>query len=319
MAVTFDFEVGGWDLWFTLPALSTGQWVKATFDGSAFTSADRDDAGREGAFKIERTADGFELSLLCTAGDTVEVFEYACSPAGAVEVRVMSHNKAISVTLNGMWAHTFWLAYVRHAVDPVVYLNASGAITVTDVRLVELYDGNEDVFIDVDGSSANALASTFGRRPIRTWPQYDGALCFGYDPPRAVVEARNVKRWGWTKGSSEHTGSDYLVFQREHVGLAVDFDALEDFGFVTRALRFPEQEHGAISAATKLQEQGRQEQLVYECAVLLLPALELYDVVDLYATASGALAGVEDNFIAEKVSVEVGSGKAGMTIEGRQE
>ena len=319
MGVTFDLGSGGFDLWFTLPVVASSAWVKVTADGSAFVSGDADDSSREGSILLTRSATGWTIALQCTAGATIESYSVAYDPDGVMDVRITAHNEAISIVFNGMWIHTFWLKYVKHADDPVIYLSASGAMTVTDVRLVELYDCNDSIDIDIDAASANAIASTFMQRPVRVWPQYDGALCFAYEPPRSEVEIRSAKSWQVREQSSEKTASDMLVHHKDAVGVVIDTDILEDFGFITRALRYPEYEHGAMAAARVQIAEGRQEQQRWEIECAIEPELEMYDVVDLVATSGDALAGVEDTFIAEKVSFEVGSASGRMTIEGRGE
>lgn len=317
MSVQYNFGRGGYDLHFTMPALSINQWVAVQCD-SAFTESDQDETAPIGTVKLKRTDDGFEVSLLDTNGNVLEQYAFEHAAKDQVNrVRVRVRNEAVSVSLNEWWAVTLWLKQVRHAEQPAVYLLASGAIEVSEIRLVELADGQDQVQVDVEDSSANAIAAVIQRRPIFQWCLEDGSMRFSYDPPEALHEVL----WAWKVDQnhdlSDRAASDGLVYHREGVAVVIDDEALEEIGLVTRTVRYSELEHGAIRAGHKLLERGRQALHRTTLTRALIPHLETYDQVHYEALIGGGVVGVEGTCLAEKVTFNITGAVAQMTIEGR--
>lgn len=316
MSVTYDFGAGGFDLHLTLPALAAGQWVAARCN-AAFTAADAELAAPSGTIRLERSAGGFILKLFDAAGVLIESYGFSYISAQPVRVRLRARNEAVSLLLDDWWAVTLWLKRVKHPETAQVWLLASGAITVTDIRLVELSDGQDQVLVDIDSSASNAISAVLQQRPILQWSLYDGSRCFAYTPPVATHDVT----WFWSgsrqRGDSDRAASDGLVYHSQGTAVVVDPLALAQIGFVTRAFRCPELEHGAITAAQKTLEAGRQEGEQVKLARQLVPALEMYDRVAYGAVVGGGVAYLGGEMIVDDLTFDLSGPQARMDIGGR--
>ena len=316
MTVAYDFQTGGFDLHFTIPTLAVGQYVQVNCD-SAFVLADAERTDRRGKVRLTRTAYGYTVGLYDSDTRLIEQFPADCQ-SGTARVRVTVHNTSVSVVVGDLWLGTMWLDYVNHAETPAIWLAGSTGVTVTDICLVELADCREQVPIDIDTSSANAIAGVIGNRPVKSWARYDGAMCFAYSVPRQAHSVYHCKRIERSRGASQSASSDALVFH-QNMAVVVDLDTLEQQGFVTRSLRFPDLEHGAITAAIRLQEQGRQERETYEITRSVMPALEPYDVLDVQAVVSGGHHFIDAAVIVTALKFSVADGAAEFRLSGRVE
>jgi hypothetical protein len=315
MTVTYFFGKGGYDLHFHMPSLSTGQWVGVRCD-SAFTNSDLDDEDATGTVRIKKTATGFQVILLDTSGAQIDLYGFDY-PDVATDVRVTVHNDTISVIFGDFWAVTLWLKATRHAETPAVYMLASGAITVTDIRLTELCDCQDKISVDIETSAANAIASVIDRRPIEQWSLYDGSLCFAYDPP---VQTLPRVEHAWSieqiEERNDRAGSDGIAYH-QGTAVVVDEDALEELGFATRTFRFTGMEHGAITATRKLMEKARQDRKRHLIRRQMLPALELFDRVEFGIMSAGGIAFMDGVMIVDRLTFGLTGTQAEMLIDGR--
>lgn len=313
MTVTHYLETGGFDLRFTLPALTAGQWVAVQCD-SAFTAVDVAASAPTGTIKIAKTASGYEIVVLDSDDVEVDVFEFE-RDSGAAVVRVVVYNHAISLQFDDAWVATLFIEHVRHAEVSTVSMLASGSITVTSVLLAELGHGREPIWIDVEMTGYNVISGVIGDRPIKTWAVYDGAVNFAYTPDDDigyVVDALSVET---IKSSQGKAASDGLVFH-ENMALVLDEMALEEVGFVTRALRFSGLEHGAIVAAEKMMAEGRLARRQYLATTRLRPEMEPYDLAQLWIGDGRGIDAVHGRMLVEQLQVLV-SREVTCTLRGR--
>ncbi len=300
MSETFNFGTGSFDLWFTMPALSTGQWVRVICD-SAVTAGDVGDADASATIQIERTATGYDLSMLSKSGSRVDKISIA-APAGACRVRVNCRNNAFSIILGRWWGHTFIVRTVSHRERPAVYLSASAALTVTDILLVELSDGHDEVSIDIENTTANAISSVINGRPISTWSVFDGSICYAYDVPAQEIKVQRVATYNRRRALTPYAAADLVVFHQNTAVLS-DAESLATWGFLTRVFRYPDLEAGAIRAGRKIQELSKSGAVRGECRARIDPRLEMFDTVQVEMIASGGVAGVEDSMLVDVLSI----------------
>lgn len=315
MTVTYDFETGGFDIGFSMPELSTDQYVEVSCN-SIFISHDADETSPSGVVRLTKAATGYTLEVLDTNGLTIDEASIIY-PVAAVDVRITVNNNVISILLNGLWVMTFWLSYVKHAESPTVYMRASGAITVTNICLVELSDCRpETIWIDVEETGENVISAVIKRRPVLTWPRYDGVQNYAYNPARSVHTVYRVT--SWEEAEKLGSAASDIIFFHENAGVRVDLETLEDFGFLTRALRYSDFDHGAIAAAREAQTTARQRTKQYTFTRPIMPALEFYDVVNLQARSGDALTGVDDFIVVEDIKVALAPNGI-MRVRGRKE
>ncbi len=309
--------MGGFDLHMTLPGLDVGQWVDVICN-SAFTEADLGVPEPQATIRLEKSAGGLLARLLDTSGALIEAYEILQVGGAALWVRVRVYDEAVSLSIDGGWAATLWLAAVRHAETTNIKLAASTQLTVQEITLVELADGQDQVTVDIEASSANAISSVTSRRPIRQWALEDGAVAFAYSPPRETVEANWAASIEQVESSPERAASDGIVYHEE-ITIVSDEQALREIGFVTHTFRFSNLRHGAITASRKMLEMGRQERKRTTITRALMPHLEAMDRLQCAFGIGDGIKTVDEAILVEEISLTIAGGQAACTITGRAE
>lgn len=316
MADTLDFERGGFDLYFTIPALTEGHSVRVEARGAIYDSRDTDEASPSGYVQIKRTSNVYVFSTLTT--DLYYIEQYGTSLSGAGRVRVCAHNKFISIYFDNAWVHTFALDYAFWPLSLDLYMTGSTGITVTDVLRRELSDWQDTVWIDVDMSSYNAFRSVLGRRPVEVWSDYMGKLHFVYTPTRdtVTIDTALVNSYDITVGEDQQAGSDAMVVSADTAVLH-DLTYLQNYGFVTRLFRLPEQNNGAPRAVTKWLLTSRQRQTgMYSVDMRYRPEIEPVDILSMSGPGNPGESRSE-SIIIEDMQIRLANGKATMKIKGR--
>lgn len=312
MTVELDFGSGGFDLRMVIPATSAGQWVRIT-PNSAFLEADKGETDQSGTLEIRRTSTGVQLSTMDKDLNDIEVYEEEMS-AVTLNARVVMHNRYISVMINGRWIHTFWLAYVFHEQEISVELTSSG-LTVSDLLYTELSDWREAVWIDMEMTAANAIGAVIHQKPIDIFPIYTGEVCFTYEFERDQISASHIHKVSTKYENNTKACSDAIVYHT-NVGVSIDEDLLRMRGFVTRMLRLPDLDHGAMVAARGIQERGREKLKMHSIEARLVPHLEMGDICAYETAVSGTGRALSGEFIVESYGISI-SKEAKVTISGR--
>jgi len=282
VSVTYEFGSGSYDLAFKMPILSTGQYIEVK-SNSAFTASDRALSEASASIRIGKTADGFEIKLKNNAGYSIEEYGFDYESA-AVRVRIIVHNEFITVMFNSRWVRTFALAYVWHPYEIELYMKASTNITVTEI--------------------SNAVDAVIGRKPISMWARYDGTVCFAYDPIRETVEIEHVSSVIKTMEENDGLCSDAMIYS-ERVAVALEEEVLEDYGFITRLLRYADLEFGAIVAGKHAMEIAKQAVHYHEIRGRFKPEVEINDILYYDAVMGDDWSHVSGYFIAETMSVNI--------------
>jgi hypothetical protein len=302
VSVTYEFGSGSYDLAFKMPVLSTGQYIEVK-SNSAFTASDRALSEASASIRIGKTADGFEIKLKNNAGYSIEEYGFDYESA-AVRVRIIVHNEFITVMFNSRWVRTFALAYVWHPYEIDLHMKASTNITVTEIVRSELDDWREVIAVDVETTGSNAVDAVIGRKPISMWARYDGTVCFAYDPIRETVEIEHVSSVIKTMEENDGLCSDAMIYS-ERVAVALEEEVLEDYGFITRLLRYADLEFGAIVAGKHAMEIAKQAVHYHEIRGRFKPEAEINDILFYDAVMGDDWSHVSGYFIAETMSVNI--------------
>lgn len=309
--ITYDFGVGGYDVLFRLPELSSGQWVGVK---SNIGIKDTDTpATATNTLRIGDDGTNY-LEVYNSVGTLVERFD-GFDNFGLV--RVVFHNEFLTVYVDQRWVHTFCFSYVYHPDQADVDLLASGAITVTDIRLKELSDWREAIFIDLETDSMNVISSVILQRPVDIRPTYDGGLSFDYDPPRDTVVVTDVREYEYALTENRQASSDGIAYFT-NVAVIVDPKFAEDYGFVTRLYRLPDLDNGAIRAVKVMQDRAREGNKPHSVRMRIRPELEVGDILHLQLALSGTGTVVDKQLIVERLDFIVGDAQNTMRLEGRE-
>lgn len=311
MSEIFDFGLGGFDVSFDVPDLSTSEYVRVDVS-AAFTLDDADLAAPYGKVELWKYADFYALEVQSNAGSAVEY--YPCEGVtGMGRVRFVGHNNFISVYLDRAWMHTFALDYVYYPEGLTIKM--AGNVTVTNILARELYDWSETIFVDVEMNAANAINSVVGRRPVEIWSTHGGTLNYSYHPDRGTATPVYMHYYERSKNENDEASADAIVLF-DDTAVMTDASFLEDYGFVTKLYRFPDFGNSAIRAARKMQNSARRNMRRGRSQFRFDPRIELSDIVviDQSLTDGGTLS---ESHIVERVSVTIADGAQSMSVEGR--
>lgn len=311
----YDFGVGGYDIEFTAPDLTNGQWIRVASRAGVTATDVAAKTSAETHVDIGMTGGLYYISVLDRAHAEVDRY-YATNLTHLGRVRIVFHNEFITVYIQGYWVHTFWFDNIYHPEDQDIRMSASGSIAVTDIRLKELADWREAIFVDMETSSQNAISSVILQRPIDIRSDHDGGLVFEYDPDRSTETLHFVRRYDVNLQDNTQGCSDAIVYFT-NAAVVIDDDFSEQVGFVTRMYRFPDLDNGAIKAATLAQRRARQARKLHTVVCRFHPRLEVGDIASVAFPATGALVSVEGDFIVEAINFNMESGIQNMQITGR--
>lgn len=296
---------GSFDLSFTLPAGWGGASLTLTVDVHYTTTAK--------GLSLVLTPDLLTLSY----GTTSQSFARESGLPEPDQVRVVGHGQFISVSYDGAWVHTFTLAYADWPEQASLTLAASTAVELADLRVVELDDWRDAVYIDLETSSRNAISSVIQQRPVEAYGRWDGRMDFYYSPVVRYSVTISYIRELEQDSHDQGAVSDGLVYGI-NVDVINDAATAEELGFITRLFRLPELDRGAVRAARVLAEQARQR--LNPRTLLLRPnfTVEVGDLISYTFVKTGSGVVVEEQVIVEQISFsDILDGRKSMTITGR--
>lgn len=312
--IAYDFGVGGYNLSFVMPELASGQWVGVKSNIGVTYDDIASPATSINTIRVGKDASGNYISILDRDNNLVE--RYTGFPNFG-KVRIIFHNEFVTVYVDDAWIHTFGFGYIYHPEAPTIDLLASGNITITNIRLQELADWREAIFVDMETDSMNAISSVILQRPVDIRSSFDGALVFEYDPPRSTVTITDAKEHQYALTDSRQGCSDAITYFTK-VAVTVDPKYAEQFGFVTRMYRFPDLDNGAIAASKIQQRRSREGSYLHSVRTRIRPELEVGDILRLQVTPDGGGAAIDKSFIVERITLQVGDGINATTIDGRE-
>ncbi|MGY5875139.1 MAG: hypothetical protein RTU30_05295 [Candidatus Thorarchaeota archaeon] len=313
----YDFGTGGFDIEFRLASLAIGEQI-IVCSKVAVTATDADDPSTAKSYLVieGNSGSGYDFSMNDKSSSQVDKFESDLEYLGVV--RVIFHNEFCSVYVDHNWIYTFAFETVYHPEDPEVGLKTGGAsIAVYDIRMKELSDWREAIFIDLETSTKNAISSAILQRPVDIYANYQGKLKFLYSPTRETVALDFIRSHRKTESADVPMGCSDALVSFAYATVVNDLEYAEKVGFVTRFYRLPSLDNGAVEAARILQERARQSRISHTIAARIDPRVEVGDIVQLSETLSGTGTSVDHNVIVETLSFQVSEGRQQMSISGR--
>lgn len=166
-------------------------------------------------------------------------------------VRIMICNRYASVILDDVWIATFCFTFEIPTTDGAMWL-LSGA-TYRNLRVREISDWREAIYIDFESSGQSAMQSILQERSVFTAGNSDGSLAvwYNFDYSRGAIVSTNQPRKHKMLENPQTAISDALVYAGEAFTLQYQ-DLAEAYGLSTRVIRVSSLDTGAVKAAHEI-------------------------------------------------------------------
>ena len=277
----------------------------------------------ENTLLIVRGNDGADIYIGSSKAAYTEGIFHPCKSIS--QIRILFHNEFCTVYIDGSWVYTFSFAYTKYPETlsaQMAYYDGTeaqtGTINVSNIVIRELCDWRDAIFIDLETNAANAIQSIIQQRPVEILPRSNGAIDFFYEPnTRSQVSLTNIRKHTVTEDDSKSASSDGIVYFSD-VAVISDEDTLEDVGFITRMIRVPELDSGALKAAKVAQKRARQSMYKHHVEGRINLALEVDDVASTSYTPENEHQAHNHSFIVESIQMDLSNGNFTMVAEGRK-
>lgn len=233
-------------------------------------------------------------------------------------VRVVYHDVFISVWVDKRWITSCPMATPRCPSAPAISLKPiNWSPTVTNVKLTELSDWREAVYVDLESTGQAAISSLTQERPVDVYPRPNGSLAFLYDNDTTPISIANVKDHSIVDSWDPKAGSDFIVYY-ENIETMQYTNYADDYGFATRVLRLSNCEHSATLIAKKIADRAMQNMRRHEVRARPDIQVEPGDTVRVQYTLTGTGTAIDDTFLVEDVSIQMTVGNNNMILSGRE-
>lgn len=256
---------------------------------------------------IASLGSGVYQYTICSSPSDTEL--YSCkfiTGTGAQTFRVMFLGESIGLYQNGQWVTTVTVDDMIYGNLLSAYISHTSSLNITNVRIRDLADWREAIWIDLETDGRSALSAIVQQRPIEIIPQSDGSLKLWYVISRATITAvREPREHRFSHSVPAEGASDAIVYSSMEVVTMQNRYFAKHLGLATKLMRMPDLEIGARKATSivlqKLFEQFRTHHLV------IRPDLELEvgDIYDVEYTAAGTSRVVSHSIIIESISVDI--------------
>lgn len=245
-----------------------------------------------------------------------EMYKIADLTPKEFDIRLVMHEGYLSIFRAGAWKHTFSFPTVTYPAAIDLDLKASYATPVNDIRVVELCDWREAVFIDMATTAGSGLGSVIQERPVELNPVCGGMLDFSYNRIRDSVSLGHVIEHVQNEATATMAGSHFIIYYRD-VAVHEDEAFMDSDGYLTKVLQLSWLDTGAIDLASILAQRGRELQETHAIRSAPDPRIEPGDKATIGYTIASTGRNVSTSIIVESVTIEMRDGNYMMTTEGR--
>jgi hypothetical protein len=308
-------EYGGFDVWFTVPGIDDGDSIDIISNVNITTGSEVSNT----TARISRSGSVYSLSVY---GNTTLYHGFATTVSSPKKIRWCMHNNFLSCYINENWIHTFYFSNVDYPEyeDFVLSIKSNGkSINITEVKLVDLYDWREAIYIDLDSVAANAISSVIQQRPVELRPTYLGEMRFQYsaDDKRDVVNLYQKLITSCQKLDNPNAVVSDAIVYGTVVEVLTSENTASQHGFITRIIRVPELDMGARRAAKELIKRAEQQSIIYTIILRSDLRIEPGDILQCSYTLSGTEKVIPISCIVETISLNTKNAVFQMTITGR--
>ena len=311
---------GGFDVYFTTPALGSGEYI-ALYGDDIFL----DEAKTEKVvFQIKNNGGTFEIGSVPSGSTDPDYKQFSNIDATrAHDIRVLFHSEFCSVYVDDVWRATFAYDLIVWPTDQVtLMLSADSSHTVTDLCVVELFDWREAIYVESEMSAQSAIGSIIQERPIESGPEVNGSLSFSFNIVRDTITYTNaitkriLRSHQETDRTSGDAGSDAIVYYAD-VRFVENQDFADEEGFLTRVFKLSSLDTGADVAARILLEKAFEKQHIHSYTMRPDPRIEMGDQMVIPYLLPGTSTQISKTIIVETISLGMQEGRYEMTITGR--
>lgn len=312
--------VEGFDVSFSIDDLSTNDYVELVSDVVITPTSGSDN---QALLRITKTdTSEYRASLYSLPSSTlVDSIEFNITTPIDLDIRFIFHDDFATVDIGDCWYATFGCEKLTYDIDCALYLRSSANTQFNNIRVVDLSDWREAVYIDLETDGKSAVGSVIQERPIDVHYRSNGSIAYWYsrirDRVTQVIEPRRHVR---KRQFPRNCGSDAIVYYSD-VAAIQNSDFVERYGFSTKVYRFPSLTVGAIRAA-KIQMNKLLES-AYMHSISMRPdvRLEIGDVLDIDYYAGGTQTHIQVSVIVENCSLSYSASDNNptMQVSGREE
>ena len=237
------------------------------------------------------------------------------------------HNNCISIYFNDRWVYSYvmakaaWLDF-PDSVFPTIYNitkegETGGDQVFTDIRLDEIPDWRDAIYIDYESTGTNALQSVIQQRPIQTLPEIDRGISFTYALLKDEVDGHNILFYNEGEVAAVGMASDGMVYFFD-VGMVTSEKTAKEAGLITKVFRLSELDTGGLQAAKTLQTIALGQRHPVKIIMRPDPRLEVLDNLIVNLIASGTNTPIWNQVVIEDITIELEDGKYSSTLTGRR-
>jgi hypothetical protein len=274
--------------------------------------------GEELALRFKKKTTGVWASLmLYYDSDTCSEDVYVGTTTATMYLRIVMHDRYISLFNGGEWIYTFTIDFVEYPDTLYIHLVTSVDTAINNVLLSELCDWREAVYIDMQTNAGGGISDIIQERPIEINPVCSKIVDFSYYRERDSVTPVNIYRHEVDEAISPNAGSHFIVYG-VNTGLVVDEEFMDDSGYLSRFLQLSQLDTGTDLAALLIAQKGREQQESHTVQLAPDIRVEPGDAVNINYTLSGTGTVVSHSLIAEEVSLQIREAVYTMQIKGRK-
>lgn len=318
IAASTELFPGGADVEFTIPALSANQYIQ--LNSNNFT------IGVDTLYVRFANIGGYiRVGYVCGANQT-QYFETTYLANTSHNVRVLIHAGFVSTYIDGYWIATRgWNEddFTWPQTGLTLYLASLGSYTVSNLRVVELFDWREAVYIESEMNAASAIGSVLQERPVEIYPTPVGGLSFSYRTRRDTIvydnttSKRLIRKHTDVQHTGKDAGSDAVIYYMD-VAFTSDLDFAVREGFLTRVLKLSSLETGAKVAGQMVLERANSQQYQHTLDIRPDIRIEPGDILDFHYRISGTESQIDEQMIVTQVSLALSEMERVMSVTGRR-
>lgn len=276
--------------------------------------------------KIEHLGtDNYEISLIELPSGTVVEKRQLLFQTGRNDFRILFHDDYITLYMSDRWIHTFANGGITTLGTGLVYpatthIYLNGTLTVTNIRLLDLCDWREAIYIDLETDGMSAIGNVVQERPVEYFCLPDGSVSYSYDMTRdQMAMLYEPREHRWAESPPEKSASDAIVYSAKDVKCLQLQNFAANYGFSTKVYRFPNLNVGAYRAANVLLQRIYEQSIMHELQMRPDARLLPGDVYQIDYSTSGTGTAIDEDIVVESIDLVIGN-KASptMLIRGRQ-
>ena len=260
----------------------------------------------------------FEIALVSTPSDTI-LGKIAVTVADTDHrYRIVFHENFVSIHIDDRWIYTFYTESLRYPSTCSIWLD--GSFTATNLKLVELCDWREAIYIDLETNGMSVVQDIIQERPVEIYPRSDGSISFWYEIVRDIVTpTREPGQHSESRGRPSGASSDAIIYGSKDAKTHQYSPFLKEHGFSTKVYRMPNLDSGAGRAAKILLERLFEERSTHDLTIRPDVRLEPGDKFEVDYVATGTQLVQQMTLIVTDVRLHIDDRSSSMGITGRED